>query len=241
MTGPGAAGASRMRIAGVALLAIAAVAAVVGLISLGGQGSSSTAAAPPPRSAVGILPGAATAPGAQPTLPPGASDTPGAPGAPVGTPAPPVTGSIPPAAGAPIIPPPDAAPGAAPGAGGGTGGGAAGGPGGGGPGGGGTYAAVSFRVLNNSMIVGLADRAAAEMRARGWNITGVGNYPGGIIPTSTIYYRPGTGEQPAAQAAASEFGVRVEPRFPGIADASPGIIVIATNDWGANAAGTKGG
>ena len=79
------------------------------------------------------------------------------------------------------------------------------------------------------------------MRSSGYQVAGVGNYPGGVIPTSTIYYRPGTGEQPAAQAAASQFGVRAEPRFPGIADASPGVIVIATNDWDTNAAGTKGG
>lgn len=224
MTGPGASGASRMRVAGVALLAIAAVAAVVGLISLGGA-DSTTAAAPP--SAVGTPLPAATSSAVPPASP--------AP-APVGVPPADGSGGGAPVAAAPIVPGPDAAGGAANGAASGSGGGS------GGSGGGGvaTFAGVPFRVLNNSMIVGLADRAASQMRDAGWTITGVGNYPGGIIPTSTIYYRPGTSEQAAAEAAASEFGVRVSPRFPGIADASPGVIVIATSDWGTNAAGTKG-
>ncbi len=70
---------------------------------------------------------------------------------------------------------------------------------------------------------------------RGWNVVEVGNYPYGIIPTSTVYYRPGTAEQGAADAAARQLGIRSEPRFPGIQQASPGLIVIATNNWGRNA------
>ena len=50
-----------------------------------------------------------------------------------------------------------------------------------------------------------------------------------------MYYRPGSGEQGAAEALAADFGIRAEPRFPGIAGASPGVIVIATNNWGQNA------
>jgi hypothetical protein len=59
----------------------------------------------------------------------------------------------------------------------------------------------------------------------------VGNYPWGIIPTTTVYYEEGTGERADAEAIASQFGMRVEPRFPGIAHASPGIIVIVTKDY----------
>ena len=57
------------------------------------------------------------------------------------------------------------------------------------------------------------------------------NYSSGNIPTSTVYYRPGTAEQSAATTIASEFGLRAEPRFSGIDDATPGLIVIVTNDY----------
>ena len=110
----------------------------------------------------------------------------------------------------------------------------AGGSGGGSGGGGGAVSAVEVRVLNNSTIPGLADRAAGQMRAEGWNVVEVGNYPWGTIPVSTVYYRPGTGEQGAADAIAGEFGLRSEPRFDGIQSASPGVIVIATNNWGSS-------
>jgi hypothetical protein len=88
-----------------------------------------------------------------------------------------------------------------------------------------------LRVYNNSTITGLAARAAADFRNAGWQVEEVGNYPSGIIPTSTVYYRPGTSEQQAAQALAGQFGLRVEPRFSGLDEATPGLIVIATNDY----------
>jgi hypothetical protein len=91
---------------------------------------------------------------------------------------------------------------------------------------------VPVRVLNNSTIKGLAARASADLRAQGWNVSSTGNYSGGIIPTTTVYYRPGTEEEAAARAIAAEFGMRVEARFEGIKDASPGVIVIVTNDYG---------
>ncbi|WP_433034271.1 LytR C-terminal domain-containing protein [Actinomycetospora sp. CA-053990] len=119
----------------------------------------------------------------------------------------------------------------APGGGGGV---VAGGSGGGSGGGGGAVSAVGVRVFNNSTIPGLADRAAGEMRSQGWNVVEVGNYPWGTIPVSTVYYRPGTDEQGAASAIAGEFGLRSEPRFDGIQGASPGVIVIATNNWGSS-------
>ena len=88
-------------------------------------------------------------------------------------------------------------------------------------------------MWNNSTIPGLADRAAGQMRAQGWNIVEVGNFPG-RIPESTVYYRPGTGEQGPAETIAREFGLRLMPRFEGIQGASPGVIVIATSNWGTN-------
>jgi hypothetical protein len=87
------------------------------------------------------------------------------------------------------------------------------------------------RIYNNSTIRGLAARAADDFRAAGWTVVEVGNYAGGTIPTTTAYYQEGTGQRDGAEAIGSKFGVRVEPRFPGIANASPGLIVIVTNDY----------
>jgi hypothetical protein len=87
------------------------------------------------------------------------------------------------------------------------------------------------RVYNNSTVTGLAARAADDFRADGWQVAQVANYPAGIIATSTVYYRPGTAEQTAASSLGSQFGLRVEPRFSGIDDATPGLIVIVTNDY----------
>jgi len=87
------------------------------------------------------------------------------------------------------------------------------------------------RVYNNSTVSGLASRAADELGESGWRVVEVGNYPGGVIPTTTVYYRPNTAEQSAAELLADEFGMRVEPRFPGIKDFGPGLIVIVTGDY----------
>lgn len=108
-----------------------------------------------------------------------------------------------------------------------------GGTGGTGIGGGKGVAAAKapVRVYNNSLIRELAQHAAADFRASGWKVTDVGNYPSGIIPTSTVYYRPGTEEQAAAQSLANAFGLQAQPRFPGIVDADPGLIVIVTKDY----------
>lgn len=92
-------------------------------------------------------------------------------------------------------------------------------------------ARAPLRVYNNSTISGLANRAAADFRSAGWPVEVVANYPGGIIPTSTVYFRPGTDEEVAARQLGSEFGLRVEARFAGLGDASPGLIVIVTNDY----------
>ena len=86
-------------------------------------------------------------------------------------------------------------------------------------------------MYNNSTITGLAARAADDFRSAGWTVNTVDNYASGTIPTSTVYYRPGTGEQAAAQRMGTEFGLRAQPRFTGLADASPGLIVIVTNDY----------
>jgi len=88
------------------------------------------------------------------------------------------------------------------------------------------------RVYNNSTIRGLAARVADDLSAAGWMVVEVGNYARGTIPTTTVYYQEGTDQRADAEAIAAEFGMRVQPRFPGISNAGPGIVVIVTNDYG---------
>lgn len=90
---------------------------------------------------------------------------------------------------------------------------------------------VVVRVYNNSKIKGLAHRAAEDFRAAGYEVPEVGNYARGVVPTTTVYFRPGTGERAAAEEAAEHFDARVRPRFEGIDDSSPGLIAIITNDY----------
>ncbi|EHR52984.1 hypothetical protein SacmaDRAFT_4810 [Saccharomonospora marina XMU15] len=90
---------------------------------------------------------------------------------------------------------------------------------------------IPVRVYNNSTVHGLASRAGDDLRSAGWKVVETGNYSGGIIPTTTVYYREGTDEKAAATVLASQFGIRAEPRFRGIADSSPGLIVIVTRDY----------
>jgi hypothetical protein len=90
---------------------------------------------------------------------------------------------------------------------------------------------VTVRVFNNSTIKGLAARAKDDFSGAGWNVTEVSNYSQGVIPATTAYFRPGTDEEAAAKQLAQEFGFKAEPRFAGIQDASPGVIVIVTNNY----------
>ncbi|HEY0636345.1 MAG TPA: LytR C-terminal domain-containing protein [Pseudonocardiaceae bacterium] len=90
----------------------------------------------------------------------------------------------------------------------------------------------AVQVLNNSLEEGLAARAADDFRSAGWQISNVGNYRG-LIPTSTIYFVPGDGDQEAAaRRLGQQFDLRVEPRFEGIRDFPPGLIAIVTKDYG---------
>jgi hypothetical protein len=90
---------------------------------------------------------------------------------------------------------------------------------------------VQVRVLNNSRISDLAQTAGKLISAAGFNVVETGNYSQGIIPVSTAYYSPLPGEQQIATEIGQEFNIRVQPRFPGIADASPGVIVIVTKNF----------
>ncbi|WP_440899254.1 LytR C-terminal domain-containing protein [Actinosynnema sp.] len=89
----------------------------------------------------------------------------------------------------------------------------------------------SVRVYNNSNISGLAARASDDIGKSGWAVQATGNYPDGIIETTTVYYRAGTAEEDAAKQLAQSIRARVMPRFDGIKDAHDGVIVIVTNDY----------
>lgn len=89
--------------------------------------------------------------------------------------------------------------------------------------------AISVRVFNNSNVTGLAGRTASGLTESGWTVAETGNYNAGTIPTTTVYYGDGAAEEQAASAIAAELGVTAEPRFPGIANSPPGVIVIVTN------------
>ena len=217
---------SPLRLGGIALLGVGVLAALAGLITTTQSGSTSTVAQAPTSSSAVLDP---TGQAAAPPAPAIASPAPDA-----GTAAPNATpfvagetgdgtavGAAPPAAPEPVpaqpaAPPPAvAAPAPAPA-----------------PEAGGSGAAHEpLRIYNNSKIQGLAARAAGDFREAGWTVSEIGGYPGAVIPTSTVYYRPGTGEQAAAQEIGRAFGLRVEPRFSGIQSATPGVIVIVTKEY----------
>ncbi|MCM6777398.1 LytR C-terminal domain-containing protein [Nocardia sp. CDC159] len=89
---------------------------------------------------------------------------------------------------------------------------------------------VPVRVLNNGTIAGLAARTGNQLSAAGWNVVETANYPNGVIAKSTVFYGNSPQEQAAAKAIAAELGVSAEPRFAGLADAPPGVIVIVTGN-----------
>ncbi|MFI9384048.1 LytR C-terminal domain-containing protein [Kutzneria sp. NPDC052558] len=96
---------------------------------------------------------------------------------------------------------------------------------------------VPVRVYNNGTIQGYAQKAADDFKAAGWNVTTVAAYSQGIIATTTVYFTPGTDEEAAANQLGQAFHMRVMPRFDGIQSASPGVIVIITNDYNPPAKG----
>lgn len=89
----------------------------------------------------------------------------------------------------------------------------------------------SVRVYNNSTTPGLATRVSDDVERAGWQVAEKGNYSSGNIPTTTVYFRPGTDEEAPARELARILNARVEPRFDGIENAKPGIILIVTNDY----------
>lgn len=205
--GSGSSSSRRLRTAGLALFAFAVIATVIGVVLALNRGERTAATGKPAVTSTHAPVSASTVPSVIPFPPPVASPSVDAPPAE----APPTE--------APAVAPP-APPNAAEGAPAGDNGASTI-----------TASRGEVRVFNNSTIRGLAARAARDLGAGGWTVVEVGNYARGTIPTTTVYYQEGTDQRAEAEALAAQFKVRIEPRFPGIADAGPGLIVVVTNDY----------
>jgi hypothetical protein len=192
-----------IRLAGFALIGVAVVAVGLGVFALTSSGSGSAQAGRPPVTGTPPPP-ASTTPTTTTSKPPTTTPPTTTKGKP------PATTTPPPGLTTTVVPPPTTP---------------AGGPGAT------LVQTVPLRVYNNSKIKNLAQTAAADFRAAGFNVVEVGNYSQGIIPTSTVYYSSAPGEQQVATELAHQFNMKVAPRFAGIAYASPGVIAIITKDF----------
>lgn len=90
-------------------------------------------------------------------------------------------------------------------------------------------ATAPVRVLNNSNVTGLAAQTAGLLEDEGFTVAETGNYSDGVIASTSVYYGTGPGERQTAEAVAEALGVAAQPRFAGIADSAPGVIVIVTS------------
>src|SRR6185312_10263000 len=150
-----------------ALLGVGVIAAFAGLITTT-QGNGNGTVAQAPTASAGVL--ESTAPAAGPTEPAVASPPPDAARMAPAPATPFVPGATGDGTAVGAAPPAAAAPAPA-------------------PGGSSSVPHGSLRVYNNSLIQGLAARAAADFRSAGWTVAEIGGYPGATIPTSTVYYR----------------------------------------------------
>ncbi|MEE2031016.1 LytR C-terminal domain-containing protein [Rhodococcus chondri] len=88
--------------------------------------------------------------------------------------------------------------------------------------------AAPVRVFNNSNVAGLAAQTASLLEDEGFTVAETGNYSDGLLAQTAVYYGTGAGERETAMAVADALGVSAQPRFAGIEDSSPGVIVIVT-------------
>jgi len=204
---------SAARLGGFALIGVGALAAVVGTATLVSGGSEDAAAPAPP-------PNAAPLPPLPPQPQPAPAPQPEKPAEPPQAQQPPEQPPSPEQPPAPPAEPPRQDPGAGQVQ---------------------QQQHVRVRVYNNSTIKGLAARAAQDFRTAGYEVPEVGNFARGTIPTTTVYYRPGTDEELQARELATLIQAEAKPRFPGAApDNAPGLIAIITNDY-KGFSGGKGG
>ena len=81
---------------------------------------------------------------------------------------------------------------------------------------------VPVVVLNQTTVPGAAAAMASDLRAHGWNVTGVGNWRG-FVPVTTVYYWPG--DEQAAQQLARE-SASVNRVMPATSPMLPGHLVV---------------
>jgi LytR cell envelope-related transcriptional attenuator len=88
-------------------------------------------------------------------------------------------------------------------------------------------ASIAIVVLNQTARSGLAATVATRLRAKGWTVSGVGNFRG-VVPATTVYYP--VGKEAAANAAAKSLPTpaRVLPRF-GNLSGNRLTVIVTTN------------
>ncbi|GLW92805.1 caspase, EACC1-associated type [Actinokineospora globicatena] len=89
-----------------------------------------------------------------------------------------------------------------------------------------------IKVYNNSSVPGLGAKAAEDIGDLGYDVAPGGNYSGGTIPMTTVYFRAGDQhERELAEKVATDLGARCKSRFDEVEDDLPGVLVIVTNDY----------
>ncbi|RJO76677.1 LytR family transcriptional regulator [Nocardia panacis] len=89
---------------------------------------------------------------------------------------------------------------------------------------------IPVRVLNNSMVAGLAGKTAVQLSADGWTNASSGNYAGENLTKTTVFYGTSPGEREAALAIADELGAVAQQKGSGFSDPNPGVVVIVTGN-----------
>jgi hypothetical protein len=86
---------------------------------------------------------------------------------------------------------------------------------------------IAVVVLNQSSRRGLAATVASRLRAKGWAVSGVGNFHG-VVPSTTVYYP--VGHEAAALAAARTLptAARVRPRFGNLSTERLTVVVTTS-------------
>lgn len=87
--------------------------------------------------------------------------------------------------------------------------------------------ATPVRVLNNSLVAGLAATTADELVALGWTNTSTGNYAANTLAATTVYYGSAPADEAAAAAVAADLGATTAPMPPGLGEDS-GVVVVVT-------------
>jgi hypothetical protein len=83
-------------------------------------------------------------------------------------------------------------------------------------------------VLNSTSVQGLAAEAAEQLEDAGWSDVGSGNYPGGTLPASTVYYAAADLEV-SARAVAEVLGIDAVELAEN--DTTEGIEVVLERDF----------